>query len=166
MSKVYDRTRIYAVKVTVGQEENVAEMLSNKIEALGLPYSKGIKAIVHSPDLKGYILVEATDPVLIDEVIQGVRHARGRVKSKYSYQPDFIPVEEALSYLKAKPSIELLSEGDMIEITGGPFKGMKARIISVNKDRGEVTVELLDTPYTMPITMYAEYVRKVSEKSG
>ncbi|MCX8162024.1 MAG: KOW motif-containing protein, partial [Candidatus Bathyarchaeota archaeon] len=76
------------------------------------------------------------------------------------------PVDEAVSYLKAKPSIEILSDGDMVEIMGGPFKGMRARVISVNKDRGEVTVELLDTPYTMPITMYAEYVRKVSEKSS
>jgi len=166
MDEVYTKTRIYAVKVTVGQEENVTDMLSNRIEALGPPYSKGIKAVICSPDLKGYILVEATDPVLIDEAIQGVRHARGRVRSKYSYQPDYIALEEVLGYLKTKPGIEALSEGNMVEIMGGPFKGMKARIVSINRDRGEVTVELLDTPYTMPITMYAEYVRKISEKPG
>jgi len=166
MSDTYTKTRIYAVKVTVGQEENVTDMLSNRIEALGPPYNKGIKAVLYSPDLKGYILVEATDPALIDEAIQGVRHARGRVRSKYSYQPDYIPVEEAISYLKTKPSVEVLSEGDMVEVMGGPFKGMRARIVSINRDRGEVTVELLDTPYTMPITMYAEYVRKTSEKQS
>lgn len=166
MCGMHMKTRIYAVKVTVGQEENVTDILSNKIEALGPPYNRGVKAVLYSPDLKGYILVEATDPILIDEAIQGVRHVRGRVRSKYSYQPDYIPVDEAVSYLKAKPSIEILSDGDMVEIMGGPFKGMRARVISVNKDRGEVTVELLDTPYTMPITMYAEYVRKVSEKSS
>lgn len=164
MSGVEGVSRIYVVKTTVGQEANVAEMISAKIEALGSPYSERIKTIIYTPEVKGYIFVESSDPSLIDDVVQGVRHARGRIRSKYSFQPDYVAFEEIEKYLRAKPTIEALSEGDLVEILGGPFKSMRARIVAVDKGRGEVTVELLDTPFPMPITMYAEYVRKISER--
>jgi transcriptional antiterminator NusG len=63
-----------------------------------------------------------------------------------------------------KPIIDEIEVGYVVEITGGPFKGMKAKITKVNKVRSEATLELLEATFTLPITVHADYL-KVIEKA-
>jgi len=62
-----------------------------------------------------------------------------------------------------RPIIEELDMNDIVEVTGGPFKGMKAKITSIDRTKEEVTIELLEATFTLPITVHADYV-KVIEK--
>jgi len=145
-------SRIYAVKTTVGQEKQVLEMLERRVKAKG--YTSSIKAVMWSKDLKGYILVEADNPALIDELIQGLRHVKGRVSG-------FVNPSEVDRYLVVKPVIESLQVGDMVEVIGGPFRSMKAKVVAVDRQKSEVTIELLESASPFPITIYAEYLRKI-----
>ena len=52
----------------------------------------------------------------------------------------------------------------LVEIVGGPFKGMRAKIRRVDRAKEDVTLELLEATFTLPITVHADYV-KVIEKS-
>ncbi|MBS7627447.1 KOW motif-containing protein, partial [Candidatus Bathyarchaeota archaeon] len=61
-----------------------------------------------------------------------------------------------------KSPIEEIAVGDSVEITGGPFKSMRARVVAIDKQKGEATVELLEAAFTLPITIYADYLRRVS----
>ena len=61
--------------------------------------------------------------------------------------------------------IEELDAEDIVEIVGGPFKGMRAKITRVDKTKEEVVLELLEATFTLPITVHADYV-KVVEKGG
>ena len=47
----------------------------------------------------------------------------------------------------------------MVEIIGGPFKGMKATITRVDHEKEEATVILLDAPYQLPVTVDANYLK-------
>ncbi|MEM1660584.1 MAG: transcription elongation factor Spt5 [Candidatus Bathyarchaeia archaeon] len=145
-------TKIFAVRVTTGQERNVARLLAARIEMHNIP----IKAILVPEALKGYIFMEAEGPHMVEQAIAGVRHIRSRV-------PDFVNFSEIEKYIVRKPVIEELSENDIVEIIGGPFKGMRAKITRVDRDKEEVTLELLEATFIMPITVHSDYVKLVEK---
>ena len=53
----------------------------------------------------------------------------------------------------------------IVEITGGPFKGMNATVSRVDHEKEEATVVLLDAAYQLPVTVDANYL-KLSESRG
>jgi transcriptional antiterminator NusG len=55
---------------------------------------------------------------------------------------------------------------DVVEIVSGPFKGMQAKITRIDKTKNEVTLELLEATFTLPITVHADYVKIVKKAKG
>jgi transcriptional antiterminator NusG len=145
-------TKIFVVKTTTGQERNVARLVSAKVEMTHIP----IKAILVPDTLKGYVFIEADGPHLVEEAIAGVRHVRSRI-------PGLVSFAEIERYIIRKPVLEDLDEEDVVEITGGPFKGMRAKITRLDKSKGEVTLELLEATFTLPITVHSDYVKLVEK---
>ncbi len=143
-------TKIFAVKTTTGQEKNVARLIAAKVKMGKVP----ITAILVPDTLKGYIFVEAGGPHFVEEAIAGVRHVRSRI-------PGLISFDEIERYLIRKPVIEDLGENDVVEVIGGPFKGMRAKITRIDKPKAEVTLELLEATFTLPITVHSDYVKLV-----
>jgi transcriptional antiterminator NusG len=146
------QVKIFAVKTTTGQERNVARLIASKVEMTHIP----IKALLIPDTLKGYVFIEADGPHLIEEAIAGVRHVRSRI-------PGLISFNEIERYIVRKPVMEDLNEDDVVEITGGPFKGMRAKITRLDKSKGEVTLELLEATFTLPITVHSDYVKLVEK---
>ena len=66
-------------------------------------------------------------------------------------------------YLVKKSTVSQLAVDNIIEITGGPFKGMKATITRIDPDKEEATVVLLDASYQLPVTVDANYLKLASE---
>ena len=62
-------------------------------------------------------------------------------------------------YLVKKSTVSELAVDKIVEIIGGPFKGMKATITRVDFDKEEATVILLDAPYQLPVTVDANYLK-------
>ena len=143
---------IFAVRTTAGQEKNVANLITVRAGSNNLP----IKAILVPETLKGYILVEADGPHFVEEAIIGLKHVRSRV-------PGMVDFSEVERYIIIKPVIEELDEEDIVEVVGGPFKGMRARITRIDRTKEEVTLELLEATFTMPITVHADYVKLVEK---
>jgi len=144
---------IFAVRTTAGQEKNVADFIASKVKTNKLP----IKAIFVPEMMKGYVFIEADGPHFVDEAIAGIKHVRSRV-------PGIVSFSEIERYIIVKPVIEELDVEDTVEIVGGPFKGMKAKITRIDKTKEEVTLELLEATFTLPITVHADYVR-LAEKA-
>ncbi|MEM2888588.1 MAG: transcription elongation factor Spt5 [Candidatus Bathyarchaeia archaeon] len=145
-------TIIFAVRTTVGQERNVANLITGRAEANKIP----IKAVLVPETLKGYIFIEANGPHIVEEAIMGIKHIRSRV-------PGVVSLSEVEKYIVVRPIIEELNINDIVEVTGGPFKGMRAKITGIDKTKEEITIELLEATFTLPITVHADYV-KVTEK--
>jgi|TARA_B100001971_G_C18261676_1_gene587542 transcriptional antiterminator NusG len=150
LSEATPRTQLYTVKVTMGQERNVATMLADRSKVEGLP----ISSILSPIELKGYIIIESLAPHAVDELIRGMRHARSRV-------PGLVDPKEVDHYLETKPIVEGLEMGSLVEVIAGPFKGMEAKIVRVDASKEEVTVEILEAAFTLPITVHADYVREL-----
>jgi transcriptional antiterminator NusG len=145
-------TKIFAVKTTTGQERNVARLVASKVEMSKIP----VMAILVPDVLKGYVFIEAEGPHLVEEAISGVRHVRSRV-------PGIVSFSEIERYIIKKPILEELYENDIVEVTGGPFKGMRAKITRIDKTKAEVTLELLEATFTLPITVHSDYVKLVEK---
>jgi transcriptional antiterminator NusG len=143
-------TSVFAVRTTAGQEKNVANMISIRVETAKLP----IKAVLVPEMMKGYVFIEAEGPHFVEQAISGIKHVRSRV-------PGLVTFSEVERYIVIKPVIEELGINDIVEIVGGPFKGMRAKITQIDKGKEEVTLELLEATFTLPITVHADYVRLV-----
>jgi transcriptional antiterminator NusG len=146
------RTAVFAVRTTAGQEKNVANLIEAKAKMGEIP----IKAVLVPEMLKGYVFIEADGPHSVEKGIAGVKHVRSRV-------PGIVTFPEVERYIVIKPVIEELDEDDLVEVVGGPFKGMRAKITRVDKAKEDVTLELLEATFTLPITVHADYVKLVEK---
>jgi len=145
-------TAVFAVRTTAGQEKNVASLIEAKAKMGEIP----IKAVLVPEMLKGYVFIEADGPHSVEKAIAGVKHVRSRV-------PGIVTFPEVERYIVVKPVIEELDDDDLVEVVGGPFKGMKAKITRVDKAKEDVTLELLEATFTLPITVHADYVKLVEK---
>jgi transcription termination/antitermination protein NusG len=144
-------SKFFAIRTTGGQEHIVANILQNKINAKSL----GIRSILALDNFKGYIIVEAPDSNVAYEALSGIRHARGQIRGE-------LPVKDMEGYLIKKPVVSELNVDDTVEVIAGPFKAMKAKITRVDYEKQEATVVLLDSPYQIPVTVDANYLKKIA----
>jgi transcription elongation factor SPT5 len=144
------KSKFFAIRITGGQERVVANILHTKITTKRLK----IFSILALENFKGYIIVEAPDANVAYEALSGVRHIRGQIRGE-------LPFKDIEGYLVKKPVVTDLSVDSMVEVVAGPFKSMKAKVIRVDYEKQEATVVLLDSPYQIPVTVDANYLRKL-----
>ncbi|MGE5661951.1 MAG: transcription elongation factor Spt5 [Ignavibacteriales bacterium] len=144
------KSKFFAIRITGGQERVVANILHTKITTKKLK----IFSILALENFKGYIIVEAPDANVAYEALSGVRHIRGQIRGE-------LPFKDIEGYLVKKPVVTDLSVDSMVEVVAGPFKSMKAKVIRVDYEKQEATVVLLDSPYQIPVTVDANYLRKL-----
>lgn len=150
---------IYVYRVTAGQEKVVLEMLSKKVKKESLK----IYSIAHFEDLKGYLIVEAEDEVSARQAGLRIPHIKGVLEKSMAIK-DIEGMIEA-----AKPAVLSLSKGDLVELVSGPFKGEKARVIKIDTNKDEITVELSEVAVPIPVTIKANTVKifqKASEQNN
>jgi transcriptional antiterminator NusG len=145
---------IYVYRITVGQEKVVLDMLQKKISKDKL----NVYAIAHFEDLKGYLVVEGEDEVSVRQAGLKIPHIKG-VLAKSMELKDIEGLIEA-----AKPAVLSINKGDVVELISGPFKGEKARVIKINTNKDEVTVELTEVAVPIPVTIKANTL-KVFQKA-
>lgn len=144
-------SKFFAIRITGGQENVVANILQNKINSKRI----SLRSILILENFKGYVIVEAPDSNIAYDALYGVRHVRGQIRGD-------LPFSDIEKYLVKKPVVTELSIDDTVEVIAGPFKSMKAKIIRVDYEKQEATVVLLDSPYQIPVTVDANYLKKAS----
>ncbi|MCD6141059.1 MAG: transcription elongation factor Spt5 [Thermococcus sp.] len=147
-------SKIFAVRVTVGQEENTAKLIYSKAKTYNLP----VLAILSPSKVRGYIFVEAAEKAAVDEAIRGIRHAKGALPGPISFS-------EIEHFLEEKPAVSGFEPGDIVELIAGPFKGEKAKVVRVDESKDEIVVELIGAIVPIPVTVRGEYVRLISKRS-
>lgn len=146
------KSHLFAIRTTGGQEKVVMNLLENKIKMKKI----NVQSVLLVDNLKGYVVIEALDANNAFNAIQGIRHIRGQLRGEL----EFNDIE---GYLIKKSTVSELAVDSVVEIIGGPFKGMKATITRVDHEKEEATVILLDASYQLPVTVDANYL-KLSSK--
>ena len=154
------QSRFFAVKTTGGQEQNVAKFVGNRLERDENEksiHTSAIRSIVVIESLKGYVFFEAPNAQVVSDAISGFKHVKNMI-------PGIVPYEDIEKFLITKSLVSEVSINDVVEITSGPYKNMRAKISRVETGRSEVTIMLLDAPYQLPVTVDVNGIRIV-EKS-
>ena len=146
---------MFVYRVTAGQEKVVLDMLSKKVRKESLK----IYSIAYFEDLKGYLIVEGEDEVSVRQGGLRIPHIKG-VLDKPMALKDIEGMVDA-----AKPAVLSISKGDLVELVSGPFRGEKARVIKIDTNKDEVTVELTDVAVPIPVTVKANTI-KVFQKAN
>lgn len=143
-------SKFFAIRTTGGQERVVASQIQVRVNSKKI----GIRSVMVLDSFKGYIIVEAPDSNVAYEGLAGIRHVRGQIRGD-------LPFKDIEGYLVKKPVVSELSVDDTVEVIAGPFKSMKAKITRVDYEKQEATVVLLDSPYQIPVTVDANYLKKL-----
>jgi transcriptional antiterminator NusG len=144
-------SKFFAIRTTGGQEHIVVNLAQNRINSKKIP----VRSILLLDSFKGYIIIEAPDSNIAYDALIGVRHVKGQIRGE-------LPYKDIESYLVKRPVVTELNIDDTVEVIAGPFKSMKAKITRVDYEKQEATVLLLDSPYQIPVTVDANYLKKAS----
>ena len=142
------KTHLFAIRTTGGQEKVVMNLLQSKINNGQI----NLYSVLLVDNLKGYIVVEAKDANSAFNSLQGIRHIRGQLRGEMEFK-------DIEGYLVTKSNAPTIAVDNIVEIIGGPFKGMKATVTRVDNDKQEATVILLDAPYQLPVTVDSNYLK-------
>lgn len=148
-----ERVPIFVVKTTANQERAVAALL----EKAALRGRFDIRCILVPEELKGYALVETPHRENIEQAMAGLHHARSVVRGTTT-------MRDIAHFLIPKAMVTGISEGAIVEVTSGPFKGEKARIKRIDSGREEITVELFDALVPIPVTLRGDHVRVLTKE--
>ncbi|MEK0327282.1 MAG: transcription elongation factor Spt5 [Nitrosopumilus sp.] len=146
------KSHLFAIRTTGGQEKVVLNLLQNRVRTQKI----NIQSVMLIENLKGYIVLEAIDVNQAFMAIQGIRHIRGQLRGELEFK-------DIEGYLIKKSTVSELAVDKIVEIIGGPFKGMKATVTRIDHDKEEATVILLDAPYQLPVTVDANYLKISTE---
>lgn len=139
---------VFAVKTQVGQERNVADLISAKSKKAEVP----LFGVLAPQELRGYVFVEADDAQDLERLVKQVGYARTMLT-------DPVPFAEIEHFLTPVSAVAKISEGDIVELVSGPFRGEKAKVTRIDEGKEEITVELFESMVPIPITVRGENVR-------
>jgi transcriptional antiterminator NusG len=148
-----EKSQIFTLKTQVGKEQSAADLIHSRA-------TKGkmdIPAILVTPELRGYIFIEGFDEELLKNMIKTMSYARNILDGN-------TPIDQIEHFLTPTSAVAKITEGDIVEMVAGPFRGEKAKITHIDYSKEEITVELLDSMVPIPITVRGEQVRVIKRK--
>ncbi|BFI74085.1 transcription elongation factor Spt5 [Sulfurisphaera ohwakuensis] len=143
----------YAVRVTGGQEINVALMIEERIKTNNI---KEVYSIIVPPNVKGYVILEAAGPHVVKLVSQGIRHVRG-------FAQGLVQKDDIIKFISKTTIAPAYKVGDMVEVTSGPFRGMQAQVVRIDSAKNEVVLNILESSFPLQVTVPIDQVKPVKK---
>ncbi|MHB1440665.1 MAG: transcription elongation factor Spt5 [Cuniculiplasma sp.] len=160
-NRIFLQPVIIAVKSNVGKELEVALNLVNSDEKdleerleINPGAKREVMAIMSPYELRGYFYLETMHPDRIPYLGRSMRNFKGVVAGS-------IEIQEISDQLTPKPAVAGLDLGSFVELVKGPFKGEKARIMHIDAEKEEVTVQFIESAMLIPVKVKAEDIRVI-----
>jgi len=148
-----EQAKYYAISTVMGRELDVALVIENRSrEKLRVSGEAPVTAIILPPASRGYVFLEARSLSGVYELVHEIKYVRPRAPLKIAY-------EEIERMIKPPSIIELIREGEIVEIVRGPFREMRAMVISIDKNKNTVLVKLLDATHEFFVEIPSDYVK-------
>ena len=148
-----EKTKIFTLKTQVGKEQNSADLINSRADKSKIK----IPSILVTPELRGYIFLESYNIERIKEMIKTVSYARNMLEGD-------IPIDQIEHFLVPASAVAKITEGDVVEMVAGPFRGETAKVTHIDDAKEEITVELFESVVPIPITVRGEQVRVIKRK--
>ncbi|MEM3074499.1 MAG: transcription elongation factor Spt5 [Candidatus Pacearchaeota archaeon] len=141
---------IFVVKVTTNKEDKIVEMIASQVMKKRLY----VYAVVRPKGLRGYVLLEARDRDSAEEACFNLPYVKGIIGKTVEY-------DEIKNMVEPKISVINIEKEDIVEILSDPFKKEKAKVVRIDKQKGEVVVSLLGAVVQIPLTLPIENVKVI-----
>ena len=141
---------IFVIKVTTNKEDKALDIIAEKVRKKELQ----VYSVARPHGLRGYIFLEAIDRESAEEAVFNLPYVKGIIGKTISY-------EEIKNMLEPKVSEMKIEKNDIVEIIGDAFKKEKAKVLRVDKQKGEVVVTLLGAAIPIPVTVKIDNVKVI-----
>jgi transcriptional antiterminator NusG len=141
---------IFIIKVTTNKEDRAMELISDKVHKKNL----SVYALARPHGLRGYIFLEAEDRDSAEESAFNLPYVKGIIGKTVSYEEIKNMLEPVLEEIN-------IEKGDIVEIIGEPFKKEKAKVMRIDKSKGEVVVTLLAAVVPIPVTVKLDNIKVI-----
>jgi len=145
---------IFIIKVTTNKENKALEMIQERSEKKLL----NVFAVAKPHGLRGYIILEAADRESAEEAAFNLPYVKGIIGKTLAY-------DEIKNMLQPQAEDFNIEVGDIVEMIADQFKKEKAKVIRIDKKKGEVIVSLLGAAVPIPVTVKIDNVRVIRRES-
>jgi len=146
---------IFIIKVTTNKEDKALEMISDRAVKKQL----NVFSLARPHGLKGYVILEAADRDSAEEAAFNLPYVKGIIGKTLTY-------EEIKNMLEPKVEAMNIAIGDIVEMIGQTFKGEKAKVTRIDKQKGEVVVSLLGASVPIPVTVKIDNVKVIRREKS
>ena len=141
---------IFIIKVTTNKEEKAVDMIAERVEKKNL----NVYSVSKPHGLRGYVLLEAEDRESAEEAVFNLPYVKGIIGKTINY-------EEIKNMIESSVVAVSIKEGDIVEMIGANLKGEKAKVLRIDKQKGEVVVSLLGAVVPLPVTTKIDNVKVI-----
>lgn len=141
---------IFIVKVTTNKEGKSVELIADKVNKKGI----NIYSVVRPHGLRGYIIIESPDKENAEDAVFNLPYIKGIIPKQISYDEIRTMVEPRASDVK-------IEKNDIVEIISESFKNEKAKVVRVDKTKGEAIVSLLGAIVPIPVTVKLDNLKVI-----
>ena len=141
---------IFIIKVTTNKEDKAMELISDKIHKKELK----VYSLARPHGLRGYIFLESEDRESAEEAAYNLPYVKGIIGKTVTYDEIKNMIEPVLEEIN-------IEKGDIVEIIGEPFKKEKAKVVRVDKTKGEAIVSLLAAVVPIPVTVKLDNIKVI-----
>ena len=141
---------IFIIKVTTNKEDRALELISDKVHKKSLD----VYSLARPHGLRGYIFLEAEDRDSAEEAAYNLPYVKGIIGKTVTYEEIKNMIEPVLEEIN-------IEKGDVVEIIGEPFKKEKAKVVRIDKSKGEAVVTLLAAVVPIPVTVKLDNIKVI-----
>ena len=146
---------IYVIKVTTNKEDRALDMIEDKVKKKSLP----VFSLARPHGLRGYIFLEASEREVAEEAAFNLPYVKGILPKTISYEEIKTMIEPKIAEIK-------IEKNDIVEIISEPFKKEKAKVIRIDKQKGEAVVTLLQAAIPIPVTVKIDSLRIIRREKS
>ena len=141
---------IYVIKVTTNKEDQALDIIESKVNKKNLQ----VYSLARPHGLRGYILLESLDRETAEEAVFNLPYIKGIIGKTVLYEDVKIMLEPSVAEMK-------IEKNDIVEIIAEPFKKEKAKVVRVDKQKGEAIVTLLQAAVPIPVTVKLDNLKVI-----
>ena len=146
---------IFIIKVTTNKEERAVDLIADRIEKKKL----NVYSVSRPHGLRGYVLLEAEDRDSAEEAVFNLPYVKGIIGKTIGYA-------EIKNMVEPSATTVTIKDGDLVEILSEPFKKEKAKVLRIDKQKGEVVVSLLGAVVPLPVTIKLDNIKVIRREEG
>ena len=132
------------------KEDKVVDNIAERVEKKHL----NVYSVARPHGLRGYILLESLDRESAEEAAFDLQYVKGIIQKTVSY-------EEIKNMIEPEVVNVNIEKGDIVEILAEPFKKEQAKVLRIDKGKGEVVVTLMGAAVPIPVTVKLDNVKVI-----